>query len=87
MGYFVYIIHSSNNNLYYKGFTSNPEHRLNEHNEGFSRYTKNKGPWKLVYLEELPDKKSALIREKQIKRYNHSYIQKLIQMPKNILKR
>ena len=85
MRYFVYIIFSSKNNLYYKGFTSNPKHRLIEHNKGRSRYTKGKGPWEMTYLEEFPDKKSALIREKQLKRYNHQYIQKLIKSDKNIL--
>ncbi len=84
MGYFVYIIHSSQNNIYYKGFTTNPNYRIKEHNSGLSRFTKGKGPWVLVYLEKCSDKKSALIREKQIKKYNHNYIEKLIIQPQNI---
>lgn len=86
MLYFVYIIYSSENKIYYKGFTTNPEHRLYEHNNGFSRYTKNKGVWEMVYLEECPDKKSALIREKQLKKYNQRYIKELIEQPQNLIK-
>ncbi|MBU1011818.1 MAG: GIY-YIG nuclease family protein [Bacteroidetes bacterium] len=86
MGYFVYIIHSSKYDLYYKGYSTNPYHRLFEHNSGLSRYTKAKRPWVLVYLEELPDKKTALIREKQIKKYNHTYIKILIGQPQNLLR-
>jgi putative endonuclease len=66
--------------------TANPEHRLYEHNNGFSRYTKNKGLWKMVYLEKCEDKRSALIREKQLKKYNHTYIENLIQQPQNLIK-
>jgi putative endonuclease len=86
MRHFVYIIYSSQRDVYYKGYTTNPEHRLFEHNNGFSRYTKNRGPWLLVYLEEMSDKRSALIREKQIKKYNQEYIVKLIGQPQNLVK-
>ena len=68
MAYFVYIIQSEVDNTYYKGFTENLENRIWEHNNGKSRYTSKKIPWKLVYLEEYETKKEALIREKQIDR-------------------
>jgi putative endonuclease len=84
MDYYVYILESESG-VYYKGYTSNPLHRLEEHNQGRSRYTSSKGSWKMVYLEKMPDKKSALIREKQIKRANHNYLQWLINSEKNIV--
>ena len=82
MSYFVYIIQSEVDNTYYKGYTQNPEQRLCQHNNGKSRYTSNKTPWKLVYLEEYQTKKEAIIREKQIKRFNSQYLKKLIEKQK-----
>ena len=82
MSYFVYIIQSEVDNTYYKGYTQNPEYRLFEHNNGKSRYTSNKTPWRLVYLEGCQTKKEAIIREKQIKRFNSQYLKKLIEKQK-----
>jgi len=41
----------------------------------------------MVYLEEMTDKKSMLIREKKLKRGNKDYFQKLIDGDKNIVSR
>ena len=84
MDYYVYILHSDQAGVYYKGFTSYPVLRLEEHNTGQSRYTSGKEPWRMVYLEKMPDKKSALIREKQLKRANLNYIKWLIEQSSNI---
>ena len=75
---FVYIIQSEQDQTYYKGFTENIVKRLEQHNNGESKNTSRKIPWRLVYLEELPTKREALIREKQIKRFNTVYLRKLI---------
>jgi putative endonuclease len=85
MEYFVYIIQSEKIGVLYKGYTSSPHQRLEEHNKGMSRYTSNKGPWKMIYLEKMPDKRAALIREKQLKRANSNYIQWLINQDFNII--
>ncbi len=78
MSYFVYIIQSEKDHTYYKGFTQNIEKRMFEHNNGLSRYTSLKMPWKLVFIQEFQTKREALIREKQIKRFNSVYLEKLI---------
>ena len=78
MFYFVYIIQFEVYNTFYKGYTQNPEYRLYQHNNGESRYTSNKTQWKLVYLEEFETKREAVIREKQIKRFNSQYLKELI---------
>jgi putative endonuclease len=83
--FYVYIIQSQETGILYKGFTAQPEQRLSEHNEGRSHYTKNKGPWKMIYLEEFQTKREALIREKQIKRYNRNQLEILILDKRNIL--
>jgi len=83
--FYVYIIRSVETEILYKGFTTQPQQRLLEHNQGKSHYTKNKGPWEMAYLEEFITKREALIREKQIKRYNRSQLVSLILDKKNIL--
>jgi len=69
MSYYVYILQSLKDIKYYIGSTSNVDRRLSFHNAGKQRSTRNRIPFKLVYVEELADKSQALKREKQIKRY------------------
>ena len=64
---------------FYKGFTTNILKRLEQHNNGESRYTSKKTPWKLVYLEICDSKKDALIKERKIKHYNSEYLNKIIE--------
>jgi len=67
--YNVYVIQSSLNNGYYIGHTKNLEKRLEQHNSGKIRSTKNGNPWQLVYTEEFRTKHEAYKRELQIKSY------------------
>ncbi len=57
----VYILQSETLGVYYKGYTQNLEKRLWEHNNGLSRFTKGKGPWKLVFSKAFDKKREALI--------------------------
>src|SRR5215510_1361021 len=68
MGWHVYIIQSEYDSSYYKRYSEHPLLRLREHNNGKGFYTASKTPWKLVYVEEMPSKTSALIREKNLKK-------------------
>ncbi|MBK7852184.1 MAG: GIY-YIG nuclease family protein [Bacteroidetes bacterium] len=83
MMFFVYIIYSSSHDVYYKGVSEEPLRRLEEHNSDRSRYTSGKGPWELVYTEQLPTKRDALIREKQIKKWNRETIERAISTHKS----
>lgn len=65
--YFLYILKSSTNGKYYIGSTNNIERRVMEHNNGWSRYTKNKGPFELVYKEEYNSNSEAKKREYYLK--------------------
>ena len=69
MPYYVYILQSLKDHKYYIGSTSDIDKRLQFHNAGLQRSTRNRIPFKLVYQEELPDKTAALKREKQIKSF------------------
>lgn len=67
MSCFCYILECSDG-TFYTGWTTDPERRVAQHNKGVgARYTKTRRPVKLVYLEEQPDKVSALKRERAIK--------------------
>lgn len=67
MPYYVYILQSLKDNKYYIGSTSDVTARLNFHNAGLQRSTKNRTPFKLILFEEYPSKEEALKREQQIK--------------------
>ena len=64
---------------YYTGWTTDPERRLAMHNKGRgAKYTKMRLPVKLVYVEEQPDRKSAMKRELAIKKMRKDGKMKLI---------
>jgi len=69
MMYSVYIIQSEKTNRYYIGYTNNIDDRLKHHNSGANKSTKPGIPWKIIYTENCVDKKSAWLRERQIKSY------------------
>jgi putative endonuclease len=81
----VYIIQSQADKSYYKGYSTDPLIRLEQHNNKESAYTSSKTPWKLVYIEILDNKTAALKRERVLKRYSHQQIEQLLQSPKNQL--
>jgi len=85
MPFFVYIIQSEADGSFYKGFSEDVPVRLQQHNAGESEYTKNKTPWVLVYVEECLDKRSALIREKNLKKADRNRIVALLNSAKNLL--
>jgi putative endonuclease len=67
MIYYVYVLWSESAKKTYIGSCADPDKRLADHNAGRSRWTKTFRPWKRIWLEECPDKKHALKREKYLK--------------------
>ncbi|MBG6130487.1 putative endonuclease [Aquimarina sp. EL_43] len=65
--YTVYIIQSLKDDSFYIGYSANIEERINKHNNGNSRYTSKKIPWKLAYTEEFSSKSDAIKRERFLK--------------------
>ena len=62
--YYVYILKSVKTNKLYIGHTDDLVRRLEEHNTGRGgKYTRQNGPWKLVYSSSHPDRVSAVRRE------------------------
>jgi len=83
--FYAYIIESIPTGIYYKGSTSDYVRRLEEHNFGLNAYTKTRGPWKLVYVQEFQTRKEAMKLERRLKRCNKTYLNWLITQPVNIL--
>ena len=68
MPYYVYVLESVRNGKRYVGSTSKtPEVRLREHNGGSNRWTRENGPFELVYYEEYGSKLEANRRERFLK--------------------
>jgi len=65
--FFVYILQSESNGRFYIGHAEDLVNRLDEHNRGESKSTRNRGPWQLVYSETFPTKSDAQLREYEIK--------------------
>jgi putative endonuclease len=65
--FFVYILRSESTGHLYTGFTEDVTQRLGQHNEGLTKSTKNRGPWKLVHSEEFATRAEAMRREKFLK--------------------
>ena len=76
--FYVYILYSVSLDVYYKGFTSNVEGRLESHLLGKSEFTSRANDWKLVYTKMYETKRLALIEEKRLKKLNRTSIEQLI---------
>ncbi|MBI4100175.1 GIY-YIG nuclease family protein [Candidatus Microgenomates bacterium] len=63
----TYILQSERDRGYYIGSTDNIEKRIIQHNRGYSRYTKNRGPFKLIYQETYSSRSEAKKREYYLK--------------------
>lgn len=74
---YCYIVQCADGTLY-TGWAVDPEKRVAVHNKGRgAKYTKMRLPVRLVYVEEQPDRTSAMKRERAIKRMTRSEKQKL----------
>ena len=67
---YVYIIECSDG-TFYTGWTNNLEKRIYAHSKGIgAKYTRGRGPVKLMYHETFEDKVDAMKREAEIKKLN-----------------
>ena len=65
--YTVYALVSLTNGWLYIGLTNDPARRVREHNRGYNRSTKGKGPFRLVLQERFATRSQARQREKHLK--------------------
>ena len=65
--FYVYVLRNPRGILY-KGSTGDLPGRIEEHNWGIlKKYTKNKGPWQLVYFEQFTTRAAAMRKERFFK--------------------
>ncbi|MBI2041854.1 MAG: GIY-YIG nuclease family protein [Candidatus Nealsonbacteria bacterium] len=57
--HYVYILKSQRNGKLYNGLTDDLKRRIKEHNSEKSEFTKNNGPWKLIYYEAFISREDA----------------------------
>ena len=80
MKYYTYILQSLKDNSFYIGQTNDLEKRLKNHNDGLSKYTSKKIPWKIVYSEEFDSREEAIAREHFLKKQrNRDFYTRLIE--------
>ncbi|MBN2036656.1 MAG: GIY-YIG nuclease family protein [Chitinispirillaceae bacterium] len=69
----VYILYSPTADRYYIGHTADLKLRMASHNHsciGLNKYTRNNGPWNLVYQESnFTTRSEAMRREREIKQW------------------
>ncbi len=75
---FAYIVECADGTLY-TGWTTDLQARLTAHNAGTgARYTRGRGPVRLVYCEEYADANEARRREWEIKRLDRRRKEELV---------
>ncbi|RKY13944.1 MAG: GIY-YIG nuclease family protein [Planctomycetota bacterium] len=65
--YYVYVLLSETDGLFYTGAASDLKQRIHKHNEGQVPSTKDRRPLKLIYYEACLSKSDAYRREKYLK--------------------
>ena len=64
--FFVYVLQNQKKQIYI-GQTSDLNNRLRQHNNNKSKYTKNKGPWRIIYYKTFRTRAEAMKAEKLLK--------------------
>ena len=78
--YYVYMMASKKNGTIYIGMTNDLIKRVYAHkNDLVEGFTKKYGVHQLVYYEQTEEAKSAIQREKQLKKWNRSWKIELIE--------
>lgn len=66
--YHIYVLRSLKNNKRYIGYTSKDVlDRLNDHHNGSNKWTRQNGPFNLIYSEVYKSKPEAMKRERFLK--------------------
>ena len=65
--FFIYVLRSRKDGSFYIGQTNNIEKRLERHNIGLVKTTKNRTPFDLVYTESYNTRREAMLRERYLK--------------------
>ena len=69
MFYYVYILKSEKDNMFYTGYTKDLKLRFKQHENKQVPSTKERGSFKLIYYEACLNQQDATHREKYLKTY------------------
>lgn len=84
MAYYCYMVECADGS-YYTGWSTDPQKREKAHNAGRgARYTRQRRPVKLVYIEPVEDHSSALKRERAIKAMDHQRKKKMVDVAEKL---
>ncbi len=70
MYYYIYVLLSEKDKMFYTGYSSNLDQRLEMHNSGKVESTRNRRPFVLIYFEGCLNQQDATRREKYLKSGN-----------------
>jgi len=65
--FYTYILKSKKDSKMYTGYTADLRKRFKQHSDNKDGYTKNRGPFQLIYYEACLDEIDARSREKYFK--------------------
>jgi putative endonuclease len=66
--YYTYVLKSCKDGRFYIGQTQDLEKRLNDHNKGYSKYTKIFRSWALMWYATFDSRSESYILEQKLKR-------------------
>ncbi|MFZ4454499.1 GIY-YIG nuclease family protein [Salibacterium aidingense] len=76
--HYVYILECGDGS-YYTGYTTNIEHRLRRHEQGKgAKYTRGRGPFRLVYQQSFATKTEAMRAEYELKQLARKEKEKIL---------
>ena len=70
--HYVYILKSESSGRYYIGETKDLSARLQRHNNNRNKYTKGRGPWRIVVYCKVENKSQAVKFERKLKSLKNS---------------
>jgi putative endonuclease len=77
--YYIYMLANSNNKVLYIGMTNDLKRRVFEHRQGsIEGFTKKYHCTKLVWYESTQSVESAILREKQMKKWKREFKENVI---------
>ena len=80
MSYYVYILASRRHGTLYISITNDLARRIEQHRSGaIASFTRKYGVYRLVYIETFDEPEAAIVREKQLKKWNRDWKIRLIE--------
>ena len=71
MPFYTYILRSITFDRLYIGHTQDIDLRIQQHNDGLTRSTVNKGPWEILHYEIFQNREEARALEHRLKKWKN----------------